>query len=126
MSAVAEHEHENESTGLMDDPESFPILYAAIVGTILMIVCVVMLAWLYNDYEAGLVKTKVYDSTWVATEKLAAEQEEVLATGQWRDGNTPIVGIPIAEAMKLVVRDGAAQKAVPGSAPAIPAPAAVK
>jgi hypothetical protein len=100
-----------------DDPSAFPIVYAGLVGTLILILCVILISALTSSMESAQTRAKVYAAGVPELERLHAEQVQNIQRYRWIDRERGIVALPIDEAIRLVVRDGAQPATLPASAP---------
>lgn len=110
-----------DGAALYDDPPSFPILYATIVGGLSVLVTIILVSALAEHFAYARLQEKVYAAAAREVTQLKAAQAEALGSYRWIDRQAGVVGVPIEQAMQAVVRDGAAPPRVPATRAATPA-----
>ncbi len=95
-----------------DDPSAYPIVYAGVVGTLVVVLTVILLSALTSSMERAQERAKVYAAGVPELEQLNARQLQNIQSYRWIDRERGLVAVPIDEAIRLVVREGA-QPAMP-------------
>jgi hypothetical protein len=115
---VYEH-HADDRPGqtVEDDPSASPLLYAGLVGTLVVILIAIAVTALHDNFASRERQRKVYDTQLAQVEELHARQEQALAGYRWIDPNAGVVSIPIDQAMQWVVREGGAAAPLKPAAP---------
>lgn len=94
---------------LQDDPKTSPLVLGGIIGTVLVAVTVVAVSALYFRNEHRVVREVVYenDPAKMTVNRLHGQQRQILAGGvRWVDKAKGQVGLPIDQAISLVVAEG--------------------
>lgn len=110
--------HHPDTTG-HDDPDPFATVYVGIVGTILLIFCILALQAAYYNLDAAEAQRKIFSQPPVELMELRAGQQHNLTTYGWVDRDKGIVRIPIDRAIELTVQE-LASGAAPSAAPKAP------
>lgn len=101
--------HEAYEPGSDKDIHVTSIVFVGIIGAVLTVVIVMLLKALYYETLNQEVANKQGRTTDQALSDLRGQQMEQLARYSWVDAKAGKVGIPIDEAMKLVVTEQSAR-----------------
>lgn len=100
-----------------DDPSAFPIAYAGVVGTLVLVLTIILMSALTSSMENAQTRAKVYAAGIPELERLHAQQIQNIQSYRWIDRQRGVAAIPIDDAIRLVVREGARPATLPASAP---------
>lgn len=88
-----------------DDPSSAPTALVGFVFVVLVVITVIGLQAYFGRAEKEEFEAKVVGVPNLDRARIQLEQREEMAQYRWLDRETGTVGIPIEQAMEIVVRD---------------------
>jgi hypothetical protein len=98
-----------------DDPSAYPIIYAGVVGTLVVVLSIILLSALTSSMERAQERAKIYAAGVPELEQLNARQIQNIQSYRWIDRERGLVAVPIDEAIRLVVREGARPATLPAA-----------
>jgi hypothetical protein len=102
--------HGNPLDGMGDDPKGSTTLYIGIGGSLHLIAIIIAVAAIFYYQMQRENQRKLYDQSWPEVAKLKAAQNAEISSYRWIDRDKGVVGIPIEQAMELVVSEAKSGK----------------
>ncbi|HMB67816.1 MAG TPA: hypothetical protein VKU85_00845 [bacterium] len=91
----------------VDDPSASPTAVVVVVFTLLVVITILALQAYFTRVNTQQLETKVISRTPEEKAEVFAEQHRELSEYRWVDREQGVVGIPVEQAMKIVVAENA-------------------
>lgn len=119
MAHDSAHERD-ELEGATDDPAAFPLAYAGVVGSLILLVTIILVTAFFYSFETRYHDVIASAKPAVDATRLRDAQMQDMSSYRFLDAERKVVGLPIDVAMARVIETGGVLPPAPASRPATP------